>query len=51
MVRVLVGTLVEVGMGLRKADHIPTILEKKERRYAGETAPACGLFLKQIYYE
>ena len=51
MVRILVGTLVEVGMGLRKADDIPTILEKKERRYAGETAPACGLFLKQIYYE
>ena len=51
MVRILVGTLVDGGMGLRKADDIPTILEKKERRYAGETAPACGLFLKQIYYE
>ncbi|MGN1206017.1 MAG: tRNA pseudouridine(38-40) synthase TruA [Eubacterium sp.] len=51
MVRILVGTLVEVGTGRRKPQEIPGILEKKERRYAGETAPACGLFLKQIYYE
>lgn len=51
MVRILVGTLVEVGLGLRSPGEIPEIIDKKERRYAGETAPACGLFLKQIYYE
>lgn len=51
MVRILVGTLVEVGRGQRRPEEIPRILEKRERKAAGETAPACGLFLKQIYYE
>ena len=51
MVRFLVGTLVEVGKGLREPEELSDILEKKERRYAGETAPAWGLFLKQIYYD
>ncbi|MCM1245936.1 MAG: tRNA pseudouridine(38-40) synthase TruA [Roseburia sp.] len=51
MVRILTGTLVEVGAGKRSPEEMPSILEKKERRYAGETAPAKGLFLVKVYYD
>ncbi len=51
MVRILTGTLVEVGAGKRKPEEMLSILEKKERRYAGETAPARGLFLVEVYYD
>ncbi len=51
MVRILTGTLVEVGTGSRRPDEIPEILERKERKYAGETAPAKGLFLVKVYYD
>lgn len=51
MVRILTGTLVEVGEGKRKPEEMLSILEKRERRYAGETAPARGLFLVEIYYD
>lgn len=51
MVRILVGTLVEVGLGKRKPEEIEEILERRERRYAGETAPAQGLFLAKVFYD
>lgn len=51
MVRILTGTLVEVGTGRRKPEEMPEILERKERKYAGETAPAKGLFLVKVYYD
>ena len=44
MVRILVGTLVEFGLGRDPAE-METILEAKNRQCAGETAPACGLTL------
>ncbi len=50
MVRIIAGTLIEIGQENRLPDSIPNILEKKKRRSAGSTAPACGLFLEQIYY-
>lgn len=50
MVRILVGTLLEVGEGLRDADDIPRIIEAKDRRLAGFTAPAQGLFLVEVFY-
>ena len=50
MVRILVGTLLEVGNGKRKAEEIPMILEKKNRGLAGKTAPAQGLYLWQVHY-
>ena len=31
-------------------DAIPQILEKRDRSFAGPTAPACGLYLNQVYY-
>ena len=51
MVRNLVGTLVEVGLGKRDAAEIPAIIASKNRNCAGVTAPASGLFLVQVWYE
>lgn len=50
MVRILVGTLLEVGSGDRKPADILDILEMKDRRYAGKTAPAHGLYLWEVFY-
>jgi tRNA pseudouridine38-40 synthase len=50
MVRAIVGTLVEVGQGKRKPDDVKTILEAKDRRAAGYTAPAHGLYLVAVIY-
>lgn len=50
MVRAIVGTLVEVGRGKIHPDEFQKILEAKDRRKAGPTAPAHGLFLKKVKY-
>lgn len=50
MVRILTGTLIEVGLHERAADSMPKLIECKERKYAGATAPAQGLCLEQVYY-
>ncbi|MGH7256378.1 MAG: tRNA pseudouridine(38-40) synthase TruA [Nitrospirales bacterium] len=50
MVRVIVGTLVEVGIGKRSAGEIKTILEAKDRKMAGKTAPPHGLYLVRVDY-
>ena len=50
MVRLIVGTLIEVGLGERPADGINDILDKKERKYSGHIAPAKGLFLDEVNY-
>ena len=50
MVRNLVGTLIEIGEGKRKSEEIIEILQKEDRRVAGKTAPACGLYLKDVVY-
>ncbi len=51
MVRILVGTLVEVGLGKRDAATMPAILATKQRSEAGVLAPAQGLCLAQVFYE
>lgn len=51
MVRVLTGTLIEVGKGERAAEDIPRILAAQNRALAGKTAPACGLYLSQVFYD
>lgn len=51
MVRILTGTLVEVGEGKRKAEGMPAVLEAKNREKAGFTAPPQGLTLLSIRYE
>ena len=50
MVRILTGTLLEVGSGQRSAGDIPRILQSLDRREAGFTAPAPGLFLVEVKY-
>lgn len=51
MVRSIVGTLVEVGMGRRPPDHLSTILSARDRSAAGKTAPPHGLFLMRVDYD
>lgn len=50
MVRIMVGTLVEVGQGKRNVDDIKSILLARDRKMAGVTAKAHGLTLERIYY-
>lgn len=50
MVRILSGTLIEIGLGLRNPDDIPSILTGCDRGLAGHTAPAKGLFLLSVKY-
>lgn len=51
MVRIIVGTLIEVGTGKRTAKEIETILASQDRTQAGKTAAAQGLFLWHVDYE
>ena len=50
MVRIIAGTLAEVGFGRIKADDVPRIIDSRDRREAGRTAPAHGLYLVEVYY-
>ena len=50
MVRIMVGTLLRVQQGKIPADGILEIIEKKDRKYAGPTAQACGLYLNRVNY-
>ena len=50
MVRIISGTLVEVGLGKIKPEEIKTIIESKDRQKAGKTLPAHGLYLMNVNY-
>ncbi|MCI0531053.1 MAG: tRNA pseudouridine(38-40) synthase TruA [candidate division Zixibacteria bacterium] len=50
MVRILVGTLLEVGRGKMTPAEFRRIIAARDRRKAGKTAPACGLYLKEVKY-
>lgn len=50
MVRIIVGTLVQVGLAFYKPERVKEMLEAKDRIVAGPTAPACGLRLNEIFY-
>lgn len=50
MVRAIVGTLMEVGLGKRSAEQMKSLIEARERKLAGPSAPASGLFLVNIEY-
>lgn len=51
MVRIIAGTIVDVGLGKIKADNIPEILESGDRTKAGKTLPPHGLYLVSVNYE
>lgn len=50
MVRIIAGTLMDVGRGRYQPEMVKRILEKKDRCAAGPTAPACGLILKELHF-
>jgi len=50
MVRIIVGTLVAVGKNKPKPKENPAIIESKNRKKAGKTMPACGLYLFRVEY-
>ena len=50
MVRIIIGTLVAVGEKRLIADDIPRILQSKDRRKSGKTAPPYGLYVLKVYY-
>ena len=51
MVRIIVGTLLEVGVGRKEPEEIPAILASRNRTLAGMTAPPEGLYLRRVFYE
>ena len=51
MVRAIAGTFMNVGRGYWPESHVAEILEAGERKLAGPTAPASGLFLMRVTYE
>ena len=50
MVRIISGTLVEVGLGKIAPEQIPQIIEERKRENAGKTLPAHGLYLLNVEY-
>jgi tRNA pseudouridine38-40 synthase len=50
MVRIMVGTLVAVGVGKMTSDGVARVLETGDRTLAGQTAPAHGLTLVEVFY-
>ncbi|MDM5311386.1 tRNA pseudouridine(38-40) synthase TruA [Peribacillus frigoritolerans] len=51
MVRILVGTLLDVGSGKMSPHDMSGILDKRDRSFAGKTAPAQGLYLWKVFYK
>lgn len=50
MIRILTGTLLEVGFGKRSPENMLELIESRNRSLAGATAPACGLCLIEVDY-
>ncbi|MCL2852960.1 MAG: tRNA pseudouridine(38-40) synthase TruA [Defluviitaleaceae bacterium] len=50
MVRIITGTLVEVGLGKKHPLDIPAIILSRDRKKAGQTAPAAGLSMIEVIY-
>ena len=50
MVRIIAGTLVDVGLGKIEPESIPEIIDSKDRKKAGKTLPAHGLYLVEVFY-
>ena len=50
MVRNMVGLLIEIGEGKRKCEDVIDIISLEDRTKASKTAPACGLYLRNVFY-
>lgn len=50
MIRIITGSLVDVGLGSRAPDRMRAALESRDRRRSGRTAPARGLVLERVFY-
>jgi tRNA pseudouridine38-40 synthase len=50
MVRVMAGTIVDIGRGRFAPEHVASLLRDRDRKKAGVTAPACGLCLMRVVY-
>ena len=51
MVRIIAGTLVDVGVGRIRAEDIPEIIDSCDRSRAGHTAPPQGLYMAEVYFQ
>ena len=51
MVRIIAGTLVDVGLGKIEPEKIPKIIKEGKRENAGKTLPPNGLYLLKVMYE
>lgn len=51
MVRIIAGTIIDVGLGKIDVNDIPRIIESKDRKQAGKTLPPHGLYLVEVFYE
>jgi tRNA pseudouridine38-40 synthase len=51
MVRIIAGTLIDIGIGRIPPEHMKEILEGKDRSAASATAPAQGLTMVEVYYD
>lgn len=51
MVRIIAGTLVDVGLGKIKEEEVPQIISSRDRTKAGKTLPAHGLYLVEVIYK
>ncbi|WP_312696446.1 tRNA pseudouridine(38-40) synthase TruA [Sphingobacterium mizutaii] len=50
MVRAIVGTLMEIGLGKKPIEHIKEVIQSMDRSKAGTSVPACGLYLTEVNY-
>jgi tRNA pseudouridine38-40 synthase len=50
-VRIMAGTLVDIGKGRIAAESMPRIIEARDRRCSGHTAPPHGLYLEEVWYQ
>ncbi len=51
MVRIIVGTLMEVAEGRMTPEEVASVISSRDRKNAGMTAPACGLYLNRVEYK
>lgn len=51
MVRIIAGTLADVGLGRKQPEEMKAMIEGKDRRKAGHTAPPQGLYLSEVFFE